>query len=140
MAAKITNKRPEIKPMWVLGGQYKIMRCNLLRKFHEVKHGFIYDVVIKYRADLTINKVPPIEKTDCIVQPIGHDSIGQHDIFGWGPTHFMDCWLDLFSYLQWYIEDGVLFHPEYLLKHHLKNVPIKRIPFELWLRGEKVCG
>lgn len=56
---------------------------------------------------------------------------GWNDQFAIGKYHAMNCYLDIYdSIVHYYEKDRVIFHPETLLKHHLKcnQIHVKSLP------------
>lgn len=92
---------------------YSIQQSNWLKRQHEIKNNFRYDIVIKCRFDLLI----PVHKrwtyTDVIDRSIYY-SIGNNglvltdfathgfsDIIYWGNSHAMDIVSDSYRYYNW---------------------------------------
>lgn len=107
---------------------------------HQVKNNFVYDIVLKYRADII---------SQDIIRLLGEISIGTvyiPDCYGWdfydqpgindhiayGSFDVMKVYSDVFSNVEDYCRNGRGYHPESLLLHHLrtKNIKIERFPFE----------
>lgn len=138
-----SNKRPEIKPLNVISQYHKWNRCNYLR--HALNH-CNYDIVIKGRSEVEFARPLTEEEIQLaqhkILIPKGHDSLGINDIWAMGPTYLMDIYLSIIKFVDIYMSEGVVFHPETLLKYHLDKFVnsdmIHRFDFPLFLRGEEV--
>lgn len=135
----------ETKPLAVFMMWYKTAKVNNLRKAYEKRNGFNYDVVIKTRFDLACDEPLPIIDANShrhtIWIPKGWDwKGGMNDLFALGNTHVMDYYCSMFSELPYMLDEGHLFHPEYMMKVHMErgSVLIERPKFEISLRGIKV--
>jgi hypothetical protein len=67
---------------------------------------------------------------------------GIFDLCAWGKMDDMMYYCNLYDNIDSYYEEGVWFHPETLLKHHIeknKNIQIDRVPINFILRG-KIFG
>jgi hypothetical protein len=114
---------------------YKITKCNELKKQHENKHNFKYDIVVRLRTDTIFNKVVIFsEDKDKIFIPDKYNWGGACDQFAYGPSDLMDKFCDLFPNIKKYVEEGCQFHPEILLDYHCKklNLNIIRQNVGLW--------
>lgn len=114
-----SNKSPETSVESCVNMFYKIFRCNELKKQHENKHNFKYDIVVRLRPDTNFNK-PVIfsEDKDKIFIPHEFNWGGVCDQFAYGPSDLMDKFCDLFPNIIKHVEEGQQFHPERLLQYH----------------------
>lgn len=135
----------ETKPLAVFMMWYKTARANSLRKSYEKRNGFQYDVVIKTRFDVSCDEPLPIidasSHAHTIWIPKGWDwKNGMNDLFAIGNGNVMDYYCSMFSELPYMLDEGHLFHPEYLMGVHINRgaLLINRPKFEISLRGIKV--
>ncbi len=102
---------------------YKIMKCNELKKQHENKHNFKYDIVVRLRTDTIFNNVVIFsEDKDKIFIPNNCDYGGVCDQFAYGFSDLMDKFCDVFPNIKKYFDEGCKFHPETLLQYHCNKV------------------
>jgi hypothetical protein len=63
---------------------------------------------------------------------------GINDLFAFSSPANMKYYCSMIDKMNEYVtEDGIVCHPETLLKHHLKSKPLHRPEFPVYLRG--VC-
>lgn len=74
---------------------YKMWNCNQLKKAHEEKNGFKYDLTLKCRPDVYVNSVDMTKGTEKIQFISGH--CGFNDIIFFGPSEAMDDVFELYS-------------------------------------------
>lgn len=116
---------------------------QLIDKF-QTKYGFQYDVVIKFRADISTNEM--LEIPDDIYQSTvyipqeGDWNIDPHpginDQFAYGSFHTMYTYSTVYPNIEQYCDiETCAYHPETLLMYHLNrnNVKIIRFPFDYGL-------
>jgi hypothetical protein len=60
--------------------------------------------------------------------PEGQDYGGFNDQFAFGDYGAMKYYSELYEYFDQYWNDGVRFHPETMLRHHLRNTMVIRVP------------
>lgn len=135
----------ETKPLSVFMMWYKTAKVNSLRKEYEKRNKFEYDVVIKTRFDLAVDEPLPIIDANSyrnnIWIPKGWDwKNGMNDLFALGNGNVMDYYCSMFSELPYFLDEGHLFHPEYLMKVHIDRgaMQLNRPKWELSLRGIKI--
>lgn len=137
------NCREEINPEAVLGFNYKLHQCNYLRQQYELMHDIRYDIIIKWRTEFTcdwrFDKQFQRMAIDNLMIPCGHDSLGINDLCFFAPSEYANKYCDLYYCLEIYANEGIEFHPERYLKHHLEQCKIKpyRFQFPMQLRGKK---
>ena len=102
--------------------------CNSLNVFQDGT----YDIYIYSRpdsclsGDLDIGEIlKKLDKCDLLIPKNGHWREGVNDQLAIGKSAAMKIYLDVYTNLNKYIDDDVLFHPETLLKYHLKANGIK---------------
>ena len=106
-----------ILPMW-----WKIWKANLLAQ----KHGE-YDVIIRTRTDVYLDKPLNLEKNEDLNLPVGivfnrnwENCYGWIDLVFWGNPKVMNRTTDLFLYLPKYLKEGHYFNPtENIFRTHL---------------------
>jgi hypothetical protein len=131
-----SNKSPETSVESCVNMFYKIFRCNELKKQHENKHNFKYDIVVRLRPDTNFNK-PVIfsEDKDKIFIPHEFNWGGACDQFAYGPSDLMDKFCDLFPNIIKHVEEGQQFHPERLLQYHCDKLGLEIIREDVGLLG-----
>ena len=113
-----------INPLSLYSMYYSIKVSNNLKKFYENKNNFIYDVVIRCRFDILIEKLD-IDFNDIDLSYIHTDIVGldhPNDQLAISSSENMDYYSILFDKIDDYYKEGFdRFVGERLLKHHLKN-------------------
>lgn len=112
----------EISPVSILSMWYKINSCLKLMEEFEQSCNFKYDFIIKGRFDIQIHDDLEIGEIKNVVNiPPGFDwREGFNDILAWGCRDSMVHYCSLHHKIEDYVKrDGVFFHPETMLKHHL---------------------
>lgn len=128
----IRKKAPETKIINVLSmfkSRMKLMEaCKDLNVFDDQ----LYDFYIYTRPDSCLNGnlnlsevLERLDKFDLLLPKNGHWRNGVNDQFAIGKSAAMKTYLDVYKNLKKYIDDDILFHPETLLKFHLKSNGIK---------------
>lgn len=130
-----------ISPLITILQAYKRWKCNMLRKSYIKK----YDVVIVGRPDLILGEPlfehHLIEAQDKLIIPMGGDwEGGICDLLAIGPPKYIDIYCDLFTHLEQYIKNNVMFHPEHMLKYHLYQykIPISRVSYVIHLNQKRM--
>jgi len=128
---KINKIQKPTNPEAVISQRYNIFKCNELKKQHETENDFIYDAVFRIRTDYyfytTPLPLPPPEDQVCIPSN-GWDHGGYTDGFGYGTSQIMDVYSDCIFYMdEYHRKNGVIFHPEKLLKYHMQKSGIDRL-------------
>lgn len=108
----------------ILSMWWKIWRANLLAQ----KHGK-YDVIIRARTDVYLDKILQIECNQHLNLPVGvvfnrswENCFGFIDLVFWGNEKVMNRTTDLFLYLSRYLKDGHYFNPtENIFRTHLAH-------------------
>jgi hypothetical protein len=119
-------------PNMIKGMYYGIYASNQLKKEYEKENGFIYDVVIRCRADLFFeNDLNRTELETCangICFPKFGSYGGLNDQFAFGSSSSMDTYADTYNILDTLFDDGCVWHAETLLKRSMEktNTPILR--------------
>lgn len=135
------NKRPEITPENVIAQYWGWFSSFCLTGDEEA-----YDVYIKGRSEVTFAR--PISKQELniaknmLIIPKGHDSFGINDVFCAGDYYHMLRYMLIYNNVYDFMKEGVVFHPETMMKHNLKreieNGEVYRFDFPLYLRGEDI--
>lgn len=129
---------------------YNTHKANQLRVNYQKDNNVEYDYVIKVRPDIDFdNKINlkniKIEQNEMLMPKnnwFGNDSAGivTNDTFAISRSESMNIYSNLINFIGQYNNEGVKFHPESLLAHHLHvnnikcirgefNSLIKRSPF-----------
>lgn len=130
----LTRSISRESPLNVFGMYYKIKMANELKKEYEEKNNFIYDLVIRSRADLMFLSYIPkfeLENTELLWIPNFDMWGGTNDQFAFSSSKNMDIYSSLYDYIDSYWEDGVVFHPETLLDHHIEKNNLIMGPSEI---------
>ena len=128
----IREKAPETIIKNVLSmfmSRMKLMEaCKDLNVFDDQ----LYDLYIYTRPDSCLNDnlnlsevLKELDKFDLLLPKNGHWRNGVNDQFAIGKSAAMKTYLDVYNNLKKYIDNDILFHPETLLKFHLKSNGIK---------------
>jgi hypothetical protein len=112
--------------MW--HNSYSIKQANLLREQHDIE----YDLIIRARADMGLHT--PVNLKDIhnfiianpnsLVLPDNHRNgigIACNDMFAIGSSKTMSTYCNAVDYFELYHSQGVPYHPETLLGHHLNT-------------------
>jgi hypothetical protein len=91
------------------------------------------DVYIINRCDIALSAKPDYKISPGVIYiPHKHDYNGICDQFAYGDYAAMKFYCDMYDYIDHYwTVDGIKFHPETLLKHHLRNTMVVRFPQEV---------
>ena len=124
---------------------YKAQRVNELKNEYQSITGINYDLVIKTRPDLKLEKKVVLRKPkkDILYIPKGWDwSGGINDLFAYGNSKVMDVYADLFkSYIYLLQECNVSLNPEIILKDYINNsegIKVKRPLIDMTLRDMNI--
>jgi hypothetical protein len=110
--------------------------CYQMILRYQQKYKLNFDVIVKYRTDIESTKVFIFDKVEqnTIYIPRGADwANGINDQIAYGDIHSMGWYCECIDHIQKYCKDGIIFHPESLLKHHLNQSPdfkIERFHFD----------
>lgn len=122
-----------------LGMTYKIADCDRLRREHEIKEGFVYDVVVRHRFD-TLLPIPisfNIDQTKLYVPkmwaPTYRDQEWKNDMFALGSGPTMETYAKAHEATDELFNKGVVIQPEILMHNHLllRSIQIEVMDFEL---------
>jgi len=109
---------------------------NIKRSFELI--GSDYDCVIKARYDIKFSAPLNLKSMnmECINIPEGGDwRGGMFDMFAVSSYENMNHYCHMVDFLNRYTKDErILFHPEILLRHHIREHPVHRFPFPVYLR------
>jgi hypothetical protein len=123
-------KYPETNVENVIRMYRGIKRCNDMKLKREVEGGFVYDHVIRTRADLQISSVldlgkfMPLTREFVVFPENGHWRGGLNDQFAFGSSAMMDTYSSVIDYIPEHCGQGCPFHPETLLRFHLTRMQI----------------
>jgi len=137
-----TPMNGEMSPVSVFLMWYKIHQSFSMLSQYEDMIGQKYDYVIKGRFDIKLHNELNLDKNiDSICIPPGYDwRGGVNDIIAWGGRDSMSYYCSMYEKISEYISSGVFFHPETLLRHHLKesSFNLDRPNLKVSLRGSKI--
>lgn len=111
---------------------------NNARLEHEIEAGTKYDFIIRTRFDnILINDIPDLANCDpnSIYIPEGHDhplailGSGINDRFAFGGNHVMNVYCNRLSVIDEYMNKGLRFHPETILRWVLQKNDLRIIRF-----------
>ncbi len=119
------SKKPEtnIKNMWSM--YYHNKKCYQMIEKSRIK----YDYILKFRSDISYEKFNISINTESIYIPKIYDHGGINDQIAMANKEKMNWYCSLIDYIDMYSKEGIILHPETLLKHHLRNLPITRFDF-----------
>jgi hypothetical protein len=128
-------------PNMVKGMYYGIYAANQLKREYERENGFIYDVVIRARADLFFeSSLERAELENCshtggIYFPKFGSYGGLNDQFAFGNSASMDVYADTYTRLDQYFDMGCIWHAETLMKFSMEqtNTPILRSSIKFYI-------
>lgn len=107
---------------------YHNKRCfELLEKFQK-RSNVKFHAIVKYRGDISSPKLMDISDTpldDTIYIPDGADWGGINDQIAYGTSEAMRKYCNCVDSILEYCADGVIFHPETLLRHHIIKINLK---------------
>lgn len=111
-----------------------------LIKNYEKMHNIKFDVILRYRTEIWSNDVIDIIenlKKNTVYIPNKYDWCGGlNDQVAYGDSESMEKYCECVDNIVNLCNQGVIYHPETLLLHHVKskNLSIERINFEYRLR------
>ena len=122
------QRNPWSNPFNMWYNSYSIKQANLLREQHNVE----YDLVIRARADMGLNTPVDIkhihnfimENPNSLVLPDNHrNGLGVvcNDMFAIGKSETISIYCNAVDNFELYHSQGVPYHPETLLGHHLNT-------------------
>jgi len=128
--AYYANKAPETEP------------CNVLNMWHNLFISFClvpntYDCYVRNRPDIQFSGAVHLDnEPGKIYIPHGNDfREGINDQFAYGCYESMRVYFTLYLYHERYFNQGVMFHPEGYLNHHLKEngIEVVRVDPTQWI-------
>lgn len=111
-------------------------KCLELIESHQLENGFLYDIIVSYRADVISEYLYPIFLDnvfypDVVYIPAGYDYRGINDQIAHGAINAMRVYLNVYDKIPYYcLNDGCIFNPEVILAHHLAVNKINPRRFE----------
>jgi hypothetical protein len=118
---------------------YGIEAANNIRKSYEDQHGITYDYVIRMRTD-TLFIYDSIQSIDHYEKDFLHlkeytpfDEYSISDYFAIGGPEVMNVYSSVYSNLQNMIDAGASVIPESLIGFNIKDLPIKKHNFRMWI-------
>lgn len=123
----------DCRPINALSMFYKIKKCfSLLSDIN-------YDIIIRTRFDIKFDSKINLEINHNINVPkCGDFRGGLLDMFAYGNYHIMKLYCSLFDHIEQYMKEGIIFHPESILRYHClkQDIKINRFPFHIYLRNQ----
>lgn len=118
---------------------YKIEACNSLKKEYETLNNIKYDLVIRFRGDISMGAPLPINKTfnkNYLYVPNYGNYGGLCDQLAFGSSEVMDKYSSVYSNIQHHLETGAIFNPEKILHYHILslNIPISKLYIKFLLK------
>ena len=128
-----------INPFNVYSMFYSVKLANNLKIMHEQKHNFCYDIVIRCRTDILIEKLDynlnSIDPTNIYMYYVGNDC--PNDQFAFSSSENMDYYASLFDNMPQYREQGYkIFVGEHLLRYHLARKNMKIVYNSEYLKND----
>jgi len=116
----------------ILSMFYKVEECNKLKKQYEIEHNFTYDCVIRFRGDLFLEQVFPVDyNTDLkkLYLPFYGHFAGLCDQIAWGGSAAMDQYSSLYSNIEKYLRMGCPMQPEKLVRFNIEQhkIPLSKV-------------
>lgn len=112
---------------------HNFMAMNLIID-HMKKTGMTYDVVVKFRADVSSNDlfiIPQHIMSNTLYIPNGSNFRGINDQIAFGPMLPMTIYCSLYNHVPKYIYvEQAIFNPEFLLMFHINHNNINIMRFE----------
>ena len=118
---------------------YKIEACNNLKKEYEIANNFKYDLVIRFRSDISMLSPLPITNkidNDLLYVPLYGNFSGLCDQLAFGSSETMDKYSCIFSNIENHLNNGASFNPEKMTKFHVQsmNLPVHKIDMKFVLK------
>lgn len=132
-------KRPETTPNTWLSGMYNLKLANELKKEYERENDFKYDVCIKARSDviwhsrITSDQIELSKIDNNILIPTAWDfksvsPYGVSDTASICNSKSMNLYSSFIDCVDFYFDEGNIFHPETLNGIHIDRMGLVRIP------------
>tara|TARA_R100000742_G_C4277548_1_gene99538 strand:+ start:172 stop:900 length:729 start_codon:yes stop_codon:yes gene_type:complete len=132
-------KRPESRPHTWLAGMNNLKLANNLKKEYEEENNFTYDICIKARCDciwhspITEDQIEKAKAEDTILIPTAWDfkgvsTFGTSDTSAVCNSETMDKYASFIDCVDYYFDDGNIFHPESYMGIHIDTMGLERIP------------
>jgi len=125
------------------------MKAFEMIELYQREQGFVYDLVIRFRSDIvSANPMPIVPDIVAgmlyIPENFDYNITGRgaiNDQIAYGDVAAMKVYSSVYSCMGNYLKEGVPFHPETLLYHHLKvnglSDKIYRFPFRYSLNSNR---
>jgi hypothetical protein len=122
--------------------QYKIWRCNQIRKLYEQTNRIRYDRIIRMRFDNTFDSFPVIEPKPKVLYIPQHGDYcgGICDQMVIADSQTMDLYCDLYNDIYRYTVANIGIHPESILRKHIEvnRLAVERFKCGMKLRGKSI--
>jgi hypothetical protein len=126
---------------------YNIYQADQLRQQNEQMNNFKYDLVIRTRPDVGIGNTLDLSTLHVgknqIIMPDNnwHTQLSCNDQFAIGDSDTISVYSDLYNRIKEYNSNGVRFHPETMVGHHLNtngiivesrgfNINLRQLPLD----------
>lgn len=142
--SNISHKHESTKPQNMCSMYYNNKKAFELIEEHMKSNNINYDLIVKFRPDIMNEYLPTffIPQDNEVYTPDEH-------VFGWpaindmiafGNFETMKVYSSMYDYIDQYIDNGVLFHPETMLRYHLddKGIIIKNFKYTYELDKERL--
>ena len=127
---------------------YNNMKALEQVELYQREHGFVYDIVIKYRSDIVSDALMEVVSFDknTLYVPKGFDYVETpvgaiNDQIAYGDFNTMKMYSNVYEHMDEYLKKGISYHPETLLYYHLKmndyQDKIQRFPFNYRLNPRR---
>ncbi len=121
----ISHKHESTKPKNMCSMFYNNKRAFQLIEEYSRSSGIKYDLVVKFRPDIINNYLPnflPINEGE-LYTPEDHvfGWPGINDMIALGSFNAMKIYSSMYDHIDEYINKGILFHPETMLRHHIDS-------------------
>ena len=105
-------------------------------KQYSLKHNIVFDIILNYRADINSNDgIIELQKPENneIYIPDGDDWGGINALIAYGNPEIMSIYCNIVNDLEQLCKDGIIFHPETLLKAYLEKnkINVKRFKYDI---------
>lgn len=144
-APEVRHKAGETNVERCWGMYSSLYQCDRLRQMKEHYQQFKYDLVIRTRPDIKLDK--PVD-VDLLLSQVSNNRVVTpkneihgygyriNDMYAVGSSESMTAYTSLANHIIEYHNQGLIFHPETLLAFHLSNNSIENISgdFSVMLR------
>jgi hypothetical protein len=140
----VSYTHESVRPQNMCSMYYNNKKAFELIEEHMKNNNIKYDLIVKFRPDIMNDKFPIffITEDNEVCTPGEHvfGWPGINDMIAFGNFESMKVYSSMYDYIDEYIDNGVLFHPETMLRHHLDNkgITIKNFKYKYELDKERL--